>query len=131
MPEETTFHVALDAEDASFVARRLIRDACDSWPVERVETAQLLVTELVANGMDHGYGTLGLRVRRTAQLLRVEVTDSNPNHPQIADPPPSADDERGRGLLIVAALASSWGSQADGTSGGKAVWFELRRWDGS
>lgn len=125
--EESTGHVRLHAADASFVARRLIRSACDTWPVDQVDAARLLVTELVANALEHGGGDVGLRIYRTADLLRVEVSDGNPNHPHIVDPPPSIEVERGRGLHIVASLASSWGSRSDGDSGGKTVWFELRR----
>jgi hypothetical protein len=36
---------------------------------------------------------------------------------------PDDDDEGGRGLLLVSALARSWGSER--LSAGKCVWFEL------
>ncbi|MGZ4427439.1 MAG: ATP-binding protein [Nocardioidaceae bacterium] len=127
MPEPFTSSVTLDGDTSSGYARWLVRNACGSWPADQVDAAQLLITELVANALEHGGGEVGLRIQASADLLRVEVSDANPAPPHVADPPPSLADERGRGLLVVAALASSWGSQADPATGGKAVWFELRR----
>ena len=127
MPEPFTSTVALDADRSSGYARWLVRNACGSWPAAQVDAAQLLITELVANALEHGTGEVGLRIQASTELLRVEVSDASPAPPRVADPPPSLADERGRGLLVVAALASSWGSQAEPVSGGKAVWFELRR----
>jgi anti-sigma regulatory factor (Ser/Thr protein kinase) len=125
--EESTSYVALDPEGASFAARGLVREACETWTQDEADTAQLLVTELVANALVHGRGDIGLVVRRTAEVLRVEVTDGDPARPRIVDPAPSPLDESGRGLYIVDQLASSWGSLSDGPSSGKTVWFELRR----
>lgn len=60
-------------------------------------------------------------VRQTA-LVRIEVRDSSP-----APLPPTchrdADDETGRGLTVVAALAESWGWHPE--AAGKVVWCEL------
>ena len=60
-------------------------------------------------------------VRRTA-LVRIEVRDSSP----VPLPPTchrDADDETGRGLTVVAALARSWGWHPEAS--GKVVWCEL------
>ncbi len=53
--------------------------------------------------------------------LRVEVGDTNPRLPVLADPCTHA--ESGRGLRIVATLARRWGT--DRADEGKIVWFEI------
>jgi hypothetical protein len=53
------------------------------------------------------------------------VTDANSvlPTPRVAAP----DDESGRGLALVAALAEEWGSEArTGNAIGKTTWFRLR-----
>ena len=61
----------------------------------------------------------GLRVHQ----LRVAVADEDPTVP--APQPIDLEAERGRGLMLVAALASRWGTALTGR--GKSVWFELDR----
>jgi hypothetical protein len=54
--------------------------------------------------------------------LRVEIVDGRAESlPRLRTP--DDDDEGGRGLLLVSALARSWGSER--LSAGKCVWFEL------
>jgi hypothetical protein len=60
--------------------------------------------------------------------IRVEVRDSNSRPPVLVanlkpDGTGSDEDESGRGMLIVDALASAWGSSPAGR--GKTTWFEL------
>jgi hypothetical protein len=54
--------------------------------------------------------------------VRVEVGDANPVIPSPSRAP-ALDSVRGRGLFLVASLATRWG--IDGESGGKRVWFEV------
>jgi hypothetical protein len=60
-------------------------------------------------------------VQWTGERLRVEVTDADPTlvRPSHAE----AMDEHGRGLFLVAALATEWGSHP--CTAGKKTWFEL------
>ena len=127
MSDANTWHVILDGQWASFEARRLVREAVDGWPREQLDTAQLLVTELVANALLHGQGDIGLGIRVSDDLLRVEVSDTSTNLPRLVHPPPSMADETGRGLFLVEALSRAWGTRANQPSGGKTVWFELQR----
>ena len=63
-----------------------------------------------------------LVIVRFAALVRIEVQDSS----LVPLPPPRPgedDDESGRGLTVVAALARNWGWQA--APAGKVVWCEL------
>lgn len=88
-----------------------------------VDDAALLVTELATNALRHGGPGVDLWLRPVAGGgLRVELVDGRPGTlPGVSVP--DADAEGGRGLLLVSALARSWGSER--LSAGKCVWFEL------
>jgi hypothetical protein len=81
----------------------------------------LLVSEAASNAIFHARSTFTVRVTALHDGIRVEVGDTSHDLP---DPQP-VDPQRasGRGLLIIEALARSWGSHATGT--GKVVWFEV------
>ncbi|MBX9397035.1 ATP-binding protein [Streptomyces sp. TRM72054] len=86
---------------------------------------QLCVGELLANVINHvGEGTpVTLRLFRAQDgRTRLEVTDSDP-HAWLVARRPDADDETGRGLLLLDALARRWGVWL--TPAGKTVWCEL------
>ncbi|GAA4727307.1 hypothetical protein GCM10023328_01860 [Modestobacter marinus] len=105
------------------LARRLVREVLATWqaPQDR-EDAELLVTELVANVVDHAGGdVLSLELSLAGPVLRVGVRDGSAVMPVIREL--SLTEERGRGMRLVAAIAERWGCEAQGT--GKRVWFEL------
>jgi anti-sigma regulatory factor (Ser/Thr protein kinase) len=105
-------------------ARRVVAELLTAWraPQDRRD-AELLVTELVANVVDHvqGEAVLALEVALSGSWLRIAVSDGSAVRPVVR----ALDDERprGRGLQIVAAIADRWG--AEDHHGGKRVWFEL------
>ncbi|MGW7239800.1 ATP-binding protein [Streptomyces sp. NPDC054804] len=67
--------------------------------------------------------TVGASITRTGrESARIVVTDTSRTRPTPGTPSP--DDEHGRGLLLVEALAHDWGSEP--VHGGKRVWAELR-----
>jgi anti-sigma regulatory factor (Ser/Thr protein kinase) len=104
-------------------ARRLVRDVLHTWaaPHDRVD-AELLVTELVANVVDHaGADVLTLEIELAGAWLRIGVVDGSAVLPVVREM--SVAGERGRGMQLVAAIADRWG--ADQHDGGKRVWFEL------
>jgi anti-sigma regulatory factor (Ser/Thr protein kinase) len=105
-------------------ARRQVAQACEGLARDVVEIAQLLTTELVTNAIDHGAGEITLDITRASQDLRVDVSDAAPGRPQAAAATP--DQTRGRGMLIVESLASSWGITPPSDSRRKSVWFKLR-----
>ncbi|MFE3873525.1 ATP-binding protein [Kitasatospora sp. NPDC059146] len=115
---------------ASRARIRLLRQAFE-WEidVESAETALLLLSELVTNACHHARGPrdrlIGVRLLLpTPTLLRVEVSDASPKLPVPRHAAP--EDESGRGLELVAALATSWGAEPRGKGYiGKTVWFEL------
>jgi len=78
-----------------------------------------VVSELVANAVEHGVGQVTLTLWLDEGRLRGEVADAGTGTP--ASPMPSqAAPDRGRGLMIVDALSERWGA-AENTS---RVWFE-------
>ncbi|GAB6986560.1 ATP-binding protein [Nocardioides pyridinolyticus] len=121
-PLSTTLAVSAD-ETATRSARALVRDLCATGPVgpQAVETAVLLVTELVSNAIEHGGGSALVEADLDRTRLRVSVADSDPRLPSAALA--AIDAERGRGLLLVEALSSRWGATPQ--DDGKTVWFEL------
>ncbi|MFE3326490.1 ATP-binding protein [Streptomyces sp. NPDC059176] len=110
-------------------ARRLVRHALAEWliPHDVLDTAQLLVSELVTNAVTHAEGPVGLLLLHTWRgghpVLRVEVTDASTRPAQREEP--AEQDEHGRGLDLVETLADRWGQ--DAFAHGKRIWCELMR----
>jgi signal transduction histidine kinase/DNA-binding response OmpR family regulator len=100
--------------------REFVASTLTGWAVPAPLRADivLLTSELVANAVLHARPPIDLRLRRTAGTVIVEVVDSAPFLPRKLRP--TADDERGRGLQLVALLADRWGARP--TTDGKAVW---------
>ena len=123
-PLTTTLVVPADAT-ATRSARAVVRDLCATAAVgdETVETAVLLVTELVSNAVEHGGGAAVVDAFLDHDRLRVSVGDEDPRLPAVG--PADVEAERGRGLLLVDALSSRWGASPQAP--GKTVWFELDR----
>lgn len=105
-------------------ARAFASGVLSSWrfPVELKDLGVLATSELVANSLQHGTPPMRLRLRRTDRRLIIEVTDGDDHLPLRRHAEPA--DEAGRGISIVATIASSWGSRRT-PGGGKAVWCEF------
>ncbi|MFD5115551.1 SpoIIE family protein phosphatase [Streptomyces sp. NPDC058391] len=105
-------------------ARAFATGVLASWrfPVELRDLGVLATSELVANSLQHGTPPMRLRLRRTDRRLIIEVTDGDDHLPRRRRAEPV--DEAGRGISIVATIASSWGSRRT-PGGGKAVWCEF------
>ncbi|OON71372.1 ATP-binding protein [Streptomyces tsukubensis] len=83
-----------------------------------VDDAELVVSELVANAAQHGSSACRLRLRAGVGRLVVEVHDDNSTMPVRRNVGEAA--ERGRGLLLVRALADRV-RVSPGRDGGKTV----------
>ncbi|MCX4515839.1 ATP-binding protein [Streptomyces sp. NBC_01619] len=94
---------------------------------DMVDAATLLAAELLTNAATHAHAPDGfdpcicLRVCRESQHLLVEVFDPDPLLPRPRQS--DADEEHGRGLAIVEALAEDWGERS--LAKGKVIWFVL------
>ncbi|AXE79153.1 SpoIIE family protein phosphatase [Streptomyces atratus] len=105
-------------------ARAFATGVLTSWrfPVELCDLGVLAAGELVANSLKHGTPPMRLGLRRTDRRLIIEVTDGDDHLPRLRRADPA--DEAGRGISIVATIATSWGSRRT-PGGGKAVWCEF------
>ncbi|MFD9327621.1 SpoIIE family protein phosphatase [Streptomyces sp. NPDC060065] len=107
-------------------AREYARTQLVAWGLEPlVDTAELLVSELVTNALRYGEGEIRLRLLLDRTLV-CEVWDAGlvqPRRRRARDT-----DEGGRGLQLVGLLSAGWGSRR--TPRGKTVWFELPLPDG-
>ncbi|WP_438452467.1 ATP-binding protein [Streptomyces asiaticus] len=102
-------------------ARRLVRTALAVWGIEHcADAATLIVSELVANAVDHT--DCRVITRPAPDVVRIAVVDKCRTLPvpRLA----GANEERGRGLTVVEECAWRWG--ADRLPWGKRVWGELR-----
>lgn len=102
--------------------RRFAVDACSSSAAEvDCDTVALLVSEVATNALIHGVGEVRLRVVPSPGGVRIEVLDGSPTAPTRRAA--TEFDEGGRGIALVEALSSAWGSEP--TEHGKKVWFEV------
>ncbi|WP_435060173.1 ATP-binding protein [Streptomyces sp. bgisy060] len=108
----------MSREDAAVPQRlrRALRAGLNRWgQPDLVDDAELLLTELVTNAFRHaGAPTVGVRVYRQGAFLLIEINGGSP-YGRVPRPT-SPYDEHGRGLSLVDALASSWGTNTDGTT---------------
>ncbi|MFH9658003.1 SpoIIE family protein phosphatase [Streptomyces sp. NPDC017248] len=114
----------LGGVEAAPRARAFASGVLTSWrfPAELHDLGVLAASELVANSLQHGTPPMRLRLRRTDRRLIVEVTDGDDHLPRRRRAEPG--DESGRGIAIVATIATGWGSRRT-PGGGKAVWCEF------
>ncbi|MER7854141.1 ATP-binding protein [Streptomyces bacillaris] len=111
------------------VVRKFTRKALIEWGCEeRAYDMLLCVTELATNALRHGVPPgRGFRVRisleRREASLRIELHDSGDGEVRMADELPGVEEEGGRGLLLVSALADKWGVAE--RNPGKIVWCEF------
>lgn len=106
------------------VARRLVRTALTVWGLDHVaEAGALVVTELVANAVQHARSrSLRVTVARPDDgRVCVGVMDKSRTLPVLRHAGDTEVD--GRGLALVDALTSRWGT--DLKARGKCVWAEL------
>ncbi len=122
LPEDSVGDWTLPREPRSVGrAREYARARLQAWDLEPlIDTAELLVSELVTNALRYGEGEIRLRLLLDRTLV-CEVWDAGlvqPRRRRARDT-----DEGGRGLQLVGLLSAAWGSRR--TPRGKTVWFEL------
>ena len=121
-PELLVLELAAVPESAGIVRHALRALLGEQGAGEVGDTAELLITELVANAARHARGQVRVQARLRSGLLLVEVLDSNKALP-VSGPDVDWESESGRGIALVEALADRWG--AEPLPSGKRVWFEL------
>jgi hypothetical protein len=111
------------APHAPRTARLLVDQACRGWQLSHFQfSAQLIVSELVANAVQHAGTDISVTVSRRAERLHMIVSDRNHRMPEL----PAR--RRGRpaisGLHLVQILSARWGTVP--TSDGKMIWATPR-----
>ncbi|MFJ8763095.1 ATP-binding protein [Streptomyces cyaneofuscatus] len=116
-------HTAEAVSEARFWAQKLLTQ----WKVEDADAMLLVISELVTNAIEHALPPLELHMRHdpAQQRVWVGVCDGGPALESGSWIASCADDEHGRGLRIVAALADSRGRVS--TAQGRATcWVQFR-----
>ena len=106
------------------VARAFLRCATEEWGVDDdlAQDAAMVITELVANAVDHARTESTLSIGVAHEGLSVSVRDTRPG--QVLRPAPiDPTAARGRGLQMVDALTTAWGVTLH--AGGKTGWAVL------
>ncbi|MET9354686.1 ATP-binding protein [Streptomyces sp. NPDC006617] len=110
------------------LARRRAARLVAEWGQPRLAgDAALVVSELMTNALLHGSlreRLIRVHVTLGHRILRVEVSDPRGERLPRPRPVADADEQFGRGLLLVEALATRWGWEP--RSVGKTVFAE---WD--
>jgi anti-sigma regulatory factor (Ser/Thr protein kinase) len=108
--------------DSVSAARRFVREALtDLDAAGACDDAVSLVSELATNAVIHARTPYTIAVSHEGDTVRVgvhDLSDVNPRRRAYG-----LDATTGRGLRLVATLASSWG--IDPETEGKVVWFEV------
>lgn len=115
-------------------ARLHVRSMCLEWGLRSIaDTAELLASELMTNAIQ---ATERLKTRADPAIvpvinlwlisdkssLVIHVWDASNEMPVLKDL--TADDEGGRGLMLVEALGKEWGAYRK-AEGGKVVWVMI------
>ncbi|MEW1697278.1 ATP-binding protein [Streptomyces sp. NPDC093249] len=135
MADQQEASVTLPSEPASVsTARRFVAEVLGCWGLddatETADAIRIVVSELATNAVLHTLGqsptfTVDLRLDREEQL-HIGVTDSHPRLPRRL--PAAVQQDNGRGMVIVRALAAEAGGRLSVTpieEGGKTVRISL------
>jgi len=113
-------------ETAPRRARRFLTARLALWQAEQdlVEIAEVCLSELVTNAIIHSRTAPRVALHLDEHRLLVLVTDQG-RHGVARRTEADVEDDSGRGLALVDALATAWDAERgpDGTT----VWFELER----
>jgi anti-sigma regulatory factor (Ser/Thr protein kinase) len=111
--------------DAAAIARRVLDEFDGRIDPAKLETARLLVTEVVTNAVRHvkREGPIDLCLALSEDALRVEVIDPGEGFvPRRRGPDSPLDGNWGLHFLEI--LSDRWGIESDERT---RVWFELTR----
>ncbi|MDQ0833921.1 anti-sigma regulatory factor (Ser/Thr protein kinase) [Streptomyces achromogenes] len=107
-------------------ARHWVRDCVEGFggPLHQhrvIQTAELLVSELITNAIRHGVGPPMIRLTWNGRLLRIAVSDDSDRWPRMRATKNT--EPGGFGMQLLERLAHRWGVTP--RHPGKTVWAEL------
>ncbi|MGY0059752.1 ATP-binding protein [Streptomyces sp. LZ34] len=128
-PFEYCLHVPHDPR-AVRVARASLRTALTAHELpDLVDRAELLASEMLTNAIVHAGGEADLRVKWSAERLRMTVWDTSPTPPALQEV--HVDSEGGWGLRLLDMLADGWNhfplTGELWSPASKVVWCEISR----
>lgn len=106
-------------------ARLFLRGTLREWAIDEdtIDSAVLCLSELVTNALIHTHAGCAVRVLLDQGVLTTTVRDNGAHHLAPVEPLEDPLRVHGRGLHVVDALATRWGSDLDTV--GTTVWFVL------
>ena len=125
-PVRAQLSFAADARSVA-EARRFTRRTLEAWAAdELVDSASLIVSELVTNAVVHTGTPTRLTLALRGPQLRIDVEDQHPGRKlPVVTAPPEDTSEHGRGLVITTSLSTAWGVEYTKTA--KRVWVMFER----
>jgi two-component sensor histidine kinase len=133
LPERAFAFSVAGGVEAPAEARNRVADELDgALDYAMLDTLRLLVSEVATNCVQHAYADADARIHVAVSLppgaVRVELSTAGApfESPPVKPATPGPEDQRGRGLFIVDALARAWGV---GPCAANHVWFELATTD--
>lgn len=125
-PRERAHRVFLSDPSSPRLAREFTRRVARGWdlPEPCVERAVQVASELVENTVLHTASEARLRLELSRGRLTVAVGDDDVV-PAVLRDPGAAPGCGGKGLLVVAQVAKTWGCLPDRVNGRKVVWAVL------
>jgi anti-sigma regulatory factor (Ser/Thr protein kinase) len=112
-------------------ARRLVAEAGHGWALPQlVHPAELIMSELATNAVQHAGTDLLVTVSRRRTSLYLTVRDGSTVLPPLPGKPDAANGtqlhEHGYGLWMVDQVAAAWGAHLTHQRTGKVVWAVVR-----
>ncbi|WP_052681346.1 ATP-binding protein [Saccharothrix sp. ST-888] len=105
-------------------ARQLTCTALAAWgAADLVDSAQLVVSELVTNAVRYGRGAISITLALTDAALQISVADFGRELPQAREA--GEEDSSGRGLAIVTMLCEEWSVTTRLTGKTVSCWLDL------
>lgn len=114
--------LAPDRQNVSRARRFAVQHTASLGHDDTTDVVELLVSELVTNAILHAGTAATLRMSYDDGMLRVEVRDGSAAQARQRRYDTGA--TTGRGLALIQALATEWGTETD--ADGKIVWFTFR-----
>ncbi|MCA1824551.1 MAG: ATP-binding protein [Mycobacteriales bacterium] len=119
---EAKKRLAADPRSAR-AAREFVAAALQMWHARvALDVVDLLTSELATNAIVHANAAFDIVVSYDHDAVRVAVRDHSTRQPKRRRA--AEEDTSGRGLDLVAMLATGWGVERI-AGNGKAVWFEV------